>query len=76
MRGVGTGAATATNWFWNLVIAAGFLVVVEAIGAGWCFLGFAVVVAGGWVVAWGRYPETKGMRMEEIEGLLKDGWGI
>ncbi|TGZ84590.1 general substrate transporter [Ascodesmis nigricans] len=76
VRGVGTGAATATNWFWNLVVAAGFLMVVELVGAGWCFLAFAVVVAGGWVFAWGRYPETKGMRMEEIERLLKDGWGV
>lgn len=76
VRGVGTGAATGVNWAGNLVVAAGFLGVVETVGAGWCFFGFAVVVAAGWAWCKGRYPETKGLAMEEVEEILRDGWGV
>lgn len=37
---------------------------------------YATVCAVGWVVIWGIYPETRGLGLEEVGGLLKDGWGV
>ncbi|KAI5776537.1 general substrate transporter [Geopyxis carbonaria] len=76
VRGLGTGLATATNWACNLLVAATFLGLVQALGAGAVFAGYAVVVMGGWGVAGRIYPETKGMGMEEVGGVLREGWGV
>jgi SP family myo-inositol transporter-like MFS transporter 13 len=76
VRGVGTGAATATNWTWNLIVAATFLCILEKLGGSWAFAGYAAVCAMGWIVSWKIYPETGGLAMEEIEGVLRDGWGV
>jgi SP family myo-inositol transporter-like MFS transporter 13 len=76
VRGVGTGAATATNWTCNLIVAATFLGIVEVLGGAWAFAGYAGVCVVGWVVCWKIYPETGGLGMEEVEGLLKGGWGV
>lgn len=76
VRGVGTGAATATNWGWNLVVAATFLGVVEHLGASVAFAAYAAVCAVGWAICWRIYPETGGLPMEEVERVLRDGWGV
>lgn len=76
VRGLGTGAATATNWFSNLVVASTFLIIVDVLGGTVAFAGYALVCAAGYVVVSRIYPETAGLQMEEIEDVLRDGWGV
>ena len=37
---------------------------------------YAAICAVGWVAIWALYPETAGLGLEEVKGLLKDGWGV
>ncbi|CCX05858.1 Similar to Myo-inositol transporter 1; acc. no. Q10286 [Pyronema omphalodes CBS 100304] len=76
VRGLGTGAATAMCWGSNMVVAGTFLGLLETLGGRGTFVGYAEVCALGFLVCWGIYPETRGMGMEEIEGLLRSGWGV
>ncbi|KAI5816860.1 general substrate transporter, partial [Pyronema omphalodes] len=76
VRGLGTGAATAMCWACNMIVAGTFLGLLEMFGGVWTFVLYAGVCAVGFVVCRRIYPETRGMGMEEIEGLLKEGWGV
>lgn len=78
VRGLGTGMATATNWILNFIVGATFLPAVEWMwgGAQGLFIVYAVVCGVGWVAVNRIYPETRGLRMEEIEVVLRDGWGV
>ena len=48
----------------------------DVLGPGWTFVGYAGVCAVGWVGVWGVYPETMGLGLEEIGGLLQNGYGV
>ena len=37
---------------------------------------YAVVCVGAWVSIWGIYPETAGLGLEDVGGLLRDGYGV
>ena len=75
VRGVGTGASTGVNWATNLFVNLVFLeLVVRAPGG--VFAGFAAVVAVGGALAWWGYPETRGLRMEEVEEVMAMGWRV
>lgn len=78
VRGLGTGMATATNWTLNSVVGATFLPAVEWMwgGAQGLFIVYALVCGVGCLVVYRIYPETRGLRMEEIEGVLRNGWGV
>ena len=76
VRSLGSSIATSTNWSCNTLVGLTFLPMMDAVGAGWTFVGYSVVCAVGWCGIWGIYPETMGMGLEEIGGLLKDGWGV
>lgn len=78
VRGPGTGMATATNWILNFIVGATFLPAVEWMwgGAQGLFIVYAAVCGVGWVAVNRIYPETRGLRMEEIEVVLRDGWGV
>jgi SP family myo-inositol transporter-like MFS transporter 13 len=78
VRGAGTGLATATNWVLNFIVGATFLPAVELMygGAVGLFVVYAILCLAGAVAVWEVYPETRGLRMEEIEDVLRDGWGV
>ncbi|KAI5837009.1 general substrate transporter [Morchella snyderi] len=78
VRGLGTGMATATNWVLNFVVGATFLPAVEWMwgGAEGLFVVYAMVCGGGLLAVYSIYPETRGLRMEEIESVLRNGWGV
>ena len=70
VRSTCLGVATAINWLSNLLVAATFLTLQEAVtkaGAFWLYAGVAVGGAG-----WLAYamPETKGKTLEQIEALF------
>ena len=37
---------------------------------------YALVCVGAWMVVWRIYPETAGLGLEEVGGLLREGWGV
>lgn len=76
VRSLGSGVATATNWFANFVIGLTFLAMMDAITPTWTFLLYGLVCALGWGVIWLIYPETSGLSLEEATGLLEHGWGV
>lgn len=76
VRSLGSGLATATNWGSNFVVGLTFLPMMRYLSPTWTFVTYAAICALGWVGAWRIYPETKGLRLEDVRGLLKDGWGV
>ncbi|KAL8775686.1 MAG: hypothetical protein Q9209_000182 [Squamulea sp. 1 TL-2023] len=76
VRSLGSGFATATNWGCNFVVGLTFLPLMEYFTPVWTFSLYALVCLVGWVLAWKIYPETKGLGLEDMRGLLRDGWGV
>jgi len=68
--------ATATNWILNLIVGVpcgG----VGVWGAAGLFVFYALVCqcVAETLAVWWRYPEMKGLRMEQTEEVLREGWG-
>lgn len=76
VRGMGTSFSTAANWAGSLIVSATFLTMFQNITpmgtygfyAGMCFLGELLVFL--------LYPETAGLNLEEIQGLLHGGFRV
>lgn len=76
VRGVGTSISTATNWAGSLVIAACFLTMLQNITPTGTFALFAAIAAVSSVFVYFCYPELSGLELEEVQEVLKDGFGI
>ncbi|KAJ5483617.1 hypothetical protein N7530_002863 [Penicillium desertorum] len=76
VRSLGSGLATATNWGSNFIIGLTFLPMMEWISPSWTFALYAFVCVVGWAAVWAIYPEMSGLSLEEVKGLLADGWGV
>ncbi|KAL1965145.1 hypothetical protein VTN77DRAFT_6058 [Rasamsonia byssochlamydoides] len=76
VRSLGSAIATATNWGSNFIVGLSFLPMMELLSPGWTFVSYALVCAAGWVCVWFIYPEMSGLGLEEVKGLLSDGWGV
>lgn len=76
VRSLGSGLATATNWGSNFIVGLTFLPMMQSITPPWTFFTYAVICALGWACAWRIYPETKGLELEDVRGLLMHGWGV
>ncbi|CAG8193632.1 unnamed protein product [Penicillium nalgiovense] len=76
VRSLGSGLATATNWGSNFIIGLTFLPMMEWISPSWTFALYALVCVVGWIAVWAIYPEMSGLSLEEVKGLLADGWGV
>jgi MFS transporter, SP family, solute carrier family 2 (myo-inositol transporter), member 13 len=76
VRSTGSALATAMNWFTNTIVGLTFLPMLLTLGGGWTFVVYAIVCAVGWICIWCIYPETRGLSLEEVGGLLADGWGV
>lgn len=73
IRAAATGLATTALWAGNGVVAMGFPVVLEQLGVGWLFAGFAVICLASFVFTLWVVPETKGQSLEEIEEEFRTG---
>lgn len=76
VRALGSAMATSTNWASNTVVGLTFLPMME-----WCtpsgtFALYAAVCAACWGAVWCVYPETAGLGLEDVGGLLRDGYGV
>ena len=76
VRSLGSGLATATNWGCNFVVGLTFLPMMELLTPAWTFAIYGFVCMLGWVCCWGIYPETKGLGLEDVRGLLMDSYGV
>lgn len=76
VRSLGSGLATATNWGGNFVVGLTFLPMMQYLTPAWTFTVYATVCAVGWVCAWMIYPETKGLELEDVRGLLRNSYGV
>ncbi|KAI4089675.1 MAG: hypothetical protein LQ344_005246 [Seirophora lacunosa] len=76
VRSLGSGLATSTNWSSNFAVGLTFLPMMEFLTPVWTFALYALVCFAGWVCTLKIYPETKGLELEDMRELLKDGWGV
>ncbi|KAJ5176419.1 Myo-inositol transporter 1 [Penicillium canariense] len=76
VRSLGSGLATATNWGSNFLVGLTFLPMMKWMSPTWTFAVYALVCAIGWVAVRAIYPEMSGMGLEDVKGLLADGWGV
>ena len=71
-RNVCQGAATSTNWIFNLVISLTFLNMIELLTKPGVFIFNSVITFGGAVFVYLLLPETKYVELEDA-GTLFDG---
>ena len=76
VRSLGSGLATATNWGCNFVVGLTFLPMMEVLTPAWTFAVYALICVVGWGCCWVIYPETKGLDLEDVRGLLMDSYGV
>ena len=76
VRALGSGIATSTNWGTNFIVGLTFLPMMQVLTPVWTFVTYAVVCVLGWFCIYRIYPETRGLGLEEVGKLLKDGWGV
>ncbi|ORY65659.1 general substrate transporter [Leucosporidium creatinivorum] len=75
LRATGTSLATATNWNANLIVAATFLHLAQALTVGGAFLVFAVITIAAWLFTYRYLPETKGLSLEATRALFeREAW--
>ncbi|KAF2093416.1 putative MFS myo-inositol transporter, partial [Rhizodiscina lignyota] len=76
VRSLGSSLATATNWASNTLIGLTFLPLMDSLTPSWTFTLYAGICAICWWAIWCIYPETAGLGLEDVGGLLKHGWGV
>ncbi|WP_240434573.1 sugar porter family MFS transporter [Streptomyces sp. YIM 130001] len=67
VRGAAVGFCTMLLWAANFVVSLSFPVLLDAVGIGWLFLGFAAICAFAHVFTRRFVVETKGRSLEDIE---------
>lgn len=72
VRGLGMGIAGLVLWLTNWAVSLVFLPVVEAVGGGFTFGGFAVIGLLGALFVWRAVPETAGRTLQQIEQEFRD----
>ncbi|CAI9634205.1 unnamed protein product [Alternaria burnsii] len=76
VRSLGSAMSTATNWGSNTFIGITFLPMMNVFTPVGTFALYAGVCMIAEVVIWRIYPETAGLGLEDVGGLLKDGFGV
>ncbi|KAF2622235.1 general substrate transporter [Macroventuria anomochaeta] len=76
VRALGSALATSTNWFSNTIVGLTFLPMMEFLTPTGTFVVYAGVCVACWVTVWRIYPETAGLSLEDVGGLLREGFGV
>jgi SP family myo-inositol transporter-like MFS transporter 13 len=48
----------------------------EMLSPSWTFVVYALICMAGWIGVWAIYPEMSGLGLEDVKGLLANGWGV
>ena len=75
-RSAGCGIATGTNWASNFMVGLTFLPLMERLSPTGTFTLYAAICFLGWAAVWSIYPETNGLALEEVRGLLERSFGV
>lgn len=73
VRGAAMGVAVFSCWFWNFVVSATFLSLLNALGPSSTFLLYGMLCLLGLLVSYFYVPETKGVSLEQIEANIRNG---
>ncbi|EUC32191.1 hypothetical protein COCCADRAFT_99357 [Bipolaris zeicola 26-R-13] len=76
VRSLGSGISTATNWGSNTLVGLTFLPMLHLFSPAGTFAVYAVVCGVAWGTVWRIYPETAGLGLEDVGGLLREGFGV
>ncbi|CAO2658593.1 Nn.00g063160.m01.CDS01 [Neocucurbitaria sp. VM-36] len=76
VRSLGSAISTATNWGSNTLIGIAFLPMMDLFTPVGTFALYAFVCVLAWVMIWRIYPETAGLSLEDVGGLLRDDYGV
>ncbi|KAI1205103.1 general substrate transporter [Annulohypoxylon truncatum] len=76
VRSLGSGVSTAMNWLANFIIGLTFLPLMDLLTPSVTFGLYGLICVVGWFGVWKIYPETAGLSLEEVTGLLEHGWGV
>ncbi len=76
VRSLGSAVSTATNWGSNTLIGITFLPMMNIFSPVGTFALYAGVCVVAEITIWRIYPETAGLGLEDVGGLLKDGYGV
>ena len=71
-RAEAVSLTTATNWIINFLVSATFLSLIDLLGRPATFFMYAVITSVGAGVLYRYLPETKGVTLEEVEGLFTE----
>jgi len=72
IRGAAMGIATVLLWGANFVVSLTFPILLEALGVGYLFLGYALISVAAFFFVYFFVTETKGRSLEKIEADLQD----
>lgn len=76
VRAVGTSFSTAMNWAGSLIVSATFLTMFSNITPTGTFALYGGICFVGWLLVIFCYPETAGLNLEDIEGILTGGFNV
>ena len=76
VRGLGTSFATAMNWSGSLIVSATFLTMLDNITPTGTFSFYGGICLVGWILVIFFYPETAGLNLEDVQGLLEGGFNV
>jgi SP family xylose:H+ symportor-like MFS transporter len=70
IRGRGQSLGSLTHWTWAAITTFAFPPIISALGGGWAFSIFFIVMVGQLIWVLKVMPETKGVPLEEMESKL------
>lgn len=71
VRATAMSVAILSCWFWNFVVSATFLTLLNAYGPSLTFLGYTIMCAFSLVFCYYKVPETNGVTLEQIEENIR-----
>lgn len=71
VRATAMSVAILSCWFWNFVVSATFLTLLNAYGPSLTFLGYTIMCVFSLVFCYYKVPETNGVTLEQIEENIR-----
>jgi sugar porter (SP) family MFS transporter len=71
VRATAMSIAILSCWFWNFIVSATFLTLLNQLGASMTFLLYTVMCALSLVFCYYKVPETNGITLEQIENNIR-----